>query len=141
MPDRSILVADDIENQSDAGKRRSQAIRNAASFLAERFRTKIDLIYVEDMKKYPSGELVLFRFPEWHSKHEEKLEAAGRQYPVPVSCSVKSGSPAAQILKVLRSRYSTELVVVGTQDRKGLKRLFIGSVAEEVIRHSRRPVM
>jgi nucleotide-binding universal stress UspA family protein len=30
---------------------------------------------------------------------------------------------------------------VGTQGRKGLKRLLIGSVAEEVIRHSKRPVM
>ena len=30
---------------------------------------------------------------------------------------------------------------MGTQGRKGLKRLLIGSVAEEVIRHSRRPVM
>ena len=30
---------------------------------------------------------------------------------------------------------------MGTQGRKGLKRLLIGSVAEEVIRHSKRPVM
>jgi hypothetical protein len=78
MPDRSILVADDIENQSDAGKRRSQAIRNAASFLAQRLKTGIDLVYGEDIKNYPASELGLFRFPEWRSKHEERLEAVGK---------------------------------------------------------------
>lgn len=141
MPQRSILVADDIENQTDSGKRRSQAMREAASFLAQRLKTGIDLLYVEDLKTYPLSELGSFRFPAWHFSHQERLEETGRQFPVPVSCSVKSGSPAEEILKVLRSRLSPELVVVGTQGRKGLKRLLIGSVAEEVVRHSRRPVM
>jgi nucleotide-binding universal stress UspA family protein len=141
MPDRSILVADDIENQTDSGKRRSQTIRGAASSLAQRLKTGIDLLYVEDIKAYPAVKLGSFRFLEWHSKHEERLAEAGRQFNVPVTCSLKSGSPAEQVLKVLRSRSSPELVVVGTQGRKGVKRLLIGSVAEEVIRHAKRPVM
>ena len=141
MPGRSILIADDIENQTDAGKRRSQAIRNAASFLAQRLKTGVDLLYVEDIKTYPAGKLGSFRFPSWHVAHQERLEEVSRQLNVPVTCSLKSGSPAEQILKVMRSRPSPELVVVGTQGRKGVKRLLIGSVAEEVIRHSKRPVM
>ncbi|HYA87189.1 MAG TPA: universal stress protein [Nitrospirota bacterium] len=140
MPKRSILVADDIENQTDSGKRRSQAIWKAASFLAQWLKTGIDLLYVEDLKAYPVGKLGLFRFPAWHFSHQERLEEVGKQCNVPVSCSVKSGSPADQILKVLRSHSSTELVVVGTQGRRGVKRLLIGSVAEEVIRRSKRPV-
>jgi nucleotide-binding universal stress UspA family protein len=141
MSQRSILVADDIENQTESGKKRSQAIVQAASFLAQRLKTGIDLLYVEDLASYPMSKLGSFGFPEWHFSHQEKLEEMGRQFKVPVSCSVKSGSPAEQILKVLRSRSSPELVVVGTQGRKGVKRLLLGSVAEEVIRHSRRPVM
>jgi len=141
MPQRSILVADDIENQTDSGKRRSQAIGSAASFLAQRLKTGVDLLYAEDLKAYPSGKPGSFQFPAWHSAHQHRLEALGRQYAVPVSCSLKSGSPAEQILKVLQSRSAPELVVVGTQGRKGVKRLLLGSVAEEVIRHSRRPVM
>ena len=139
MPQRSLLVADDIENQTESGTRRSQAIRNAASFLAQRLKTGIDLLYVEDLKAYPSGKLG--SFPAWHTAHQERLEERGRQFTVPVSCSLQSGSPAEQILKMVCSRPSPELVVVGTQGRKGVKRLLIGSVAEEVIRHSRRPVM
>jgi len=141
MPQRSILVADDIENHTDAGIRRSQAIRNAATFLAPRLKTGIELLYVEDLKDYPSANLGSFQFVEWHSTHQERLEEIGRRFTVPVSCSLKSGSPSEQILRVLLSRPSPELVVVGTQGRKGVKRLLIGSVAEEVIRHSKRPVM
>jgi nucleotide-binding universal stress UspA family protein len=141
MSNRSILVADDIENQTDSGKRRSEAIRNAASFMAQRLKTGIDLLYGEDVKTYPAVKLGSFRFFEWHADHEENLEKVGRQFSVPVSCVLKTGSPAEEILKVLRSRPSPELVIVGTQGRKGVKHLLIGSVAEEVIRHSRRPVM
>jgi len=141
MPNRSILVADDIENQTDTGKSRSQVLGHTASFLAQRLKTGIDLLYVEDVKTYPAGKLGSFRFPAWHSSHEEWLEEAVRQYTVPVTCSLKSGSPAEQILKAMRSRSSPELVVVGTQGRKGMKRLLIGSVAEEVVRYSKRPVL
>jgi nucleotide-binding universal stress UspA family protein len=141
MQKRSILVADDLENQTDSGKRRSQAIWKAASFLAQRLKIGIDLLYVEDLKTYPLSNLGLFRFPAWHYAHQKRLEETVKQCNRPVSCSLKNGSPAEQILKTLRSPSSAELVVVGTQGRTGVKRLLIGSVAEEVIRHSRRPVM
>jgi nucleotide-binding universal stress UspA family protein len=141
MPQRSILVADDIENQTDSGKRRSQAIYSAASFLAHRLKAGIDLIYVEDINAYPHAGYDSLRMRAWHSQHQKRLEEASRRFQVPVICSLKGGSPAEQILKVLRAKAPPELVVMGTQGRKGLKRILIGSVAEEVIRHSKRPVM
>jgi nucleotide-binding universal stress UspA family protein len=141
MPQRSILAAFDIGNQTEPGKKRSQAVGQAAAFMARRLKTGIDLLYVEDLTTYPRSKLGTFRFPEWHFSHQETLEEMGRQLRLPVSCSVRSGSPAEQILKVLRSRSAPELVVLGTQGRKGVKRLLLGSVAEEVIRHSKRPVM
>jgi len=141
MPQRSLLIADDIENRTDAGKRRSRAIRNTAAFLAQRLKTGINLLYVEDIRTYPAGRRGTVEFPEWHAQHEQMLEEACRQFIVPVVSSFRSGSPAEEILKMLRSRLSPELVVVGTQGRTGVRRLLIGSVAEEVIRHARRPVM
>ena len=140
MPQRSLLVADDIENQSDSGKRRSRAIGHAASFLAQRLKTGIDLLYVEDIKTYPH-EFDSARIRAWHFQHQERLKVLSKQLQAPVFRAIKSGIPAEQILKAIHSRPSPELVIVGTQGRKGLKRLLVGSVAEEVIRHSRRPVM
>ncbi|MGE5173354.1 MAG: universal stress protein [Betaproteobacteria bacterium] len=141
MPQRSILVADDIENQTDSGKRRSQAIYSAASFLAQRLNAGIDLLYVEDINAYPYDRYDSLRIRAWHSQHQKRLEEASRLFQVPVIYSLKGGSPAERILKAVRSAASPELVVVGTRGRKGLKRLLVGSVAEEVIRHSKRPVM
>ncbi len=141
MPKRTILVADDIENRSEAGARRSAAVLHAASILAQRLGAGIDLLYVEDLKAYPASRLGSFRFLEWHGMHEEVLAAKTGKFSVPAVWTLQTGSPADQILLKTRSRPSPELVVMGTQGRKGVKRLLLGSVAEEVVRHSRRPVM
>ncbi|HUI45060.1 MAG TPA: universal stress protein [Nitrospirota bacterium] len=141
MPKHSILVADDIENQTDSGKRRSQAIRGAASFFAQRLNVGTELLYVEDIHAYPHDRFDALRIREWHSQHQKRLEELSKRYQDPVIYSLKIGSPAELILKAVRSTPSPELVVVGTQGRKGLKRLLIGSVAEEVIRYAKRPVM
>src|SRR5512143_347398 len=141
MPQRPILVADDIENRTAIGKRRSQAIQSAASSLAQRLGANITLLYVEDIKTYPLRGFDSSHFREWHDLHQERLAEMSRQFPVPTLWSLKSGSPAVHILKILRSRTPPELVVLGTQGKKGVKRLLIGSVAEEVVRHAKRPVM
>jgi nucleotide-binding universal stress UspA family protein len=141
MPQRSILVADDVENQTDAGKRRSQAIWSVASFLARRLKTGVDLLYVEDIRAYPYGRFDPARFQAWHSHHEIIIEEVARRYSIPVRAILKGGSVPDEILRTLRVKTAPELVVMGTQGRTGLNRLFMGSVAEEVIRHSRRPVI
>jgi len=141
MPKHLILITDDIENQTDSGKRRSQAIRGAASFLAQRLNVGTELLYVEDINAYPYDRYEAHRIREWHAQHKKRLEEASKRYQLPATYSLKVGSPAERILKAVRSTPSPELVVVGTQGRKGLKRLLIGSVAEEVIRYAKRPVM
>ena len=141
MPQRPLLVADDIENRTDPGKRLSQAIFNVASSLAQHLKTNVELLYVEDSKSYPRAKFEYAGIQAWHARHQEILEKASRRLQVPVRCSLTSGSPAEQILMKLHSRPAPELVIVGTQGLRGLRRLFIGSVAEEVIRHARRPVM
>jgi nucleotide-binding universal stress UspA family protein len=141
MPDRKILAVDDIGNRTDAGRGRSQAIGRTASFLARRLGTGVDLLYVEDVRSYPAGGFDASRFRAWHAEHEERLGEAVGQISVPAVCSLRSGAPVEEILKAVRSRPTPELVVMGTRGRKGVKRLFLGSVAEEVVRHSRRPVL
>jgi nucleotide-binding universal stress UspA family protein len=141
MPKRSILVADDVENRSESGKKRSEAVLNAASFLAQRLNTGIDLMYVEDLKTYPAASLGSFKYFAWHDMHEKLLDAKVRILSVPSAWSLLTGSPADQILQKTMSRPAPELIIMGTQGRRGVKRLMIGSVAEEVIRHSKRPVM
>lgn len=142
MP-RSILVADDIDNQSETGKKRSLALREIASSLAYRLKTGVDLLHVEDSAAFPVKRFGFDsrRLQDWHSEHQKKLEELTMNLPVPARPILKKGSPAEQIQKSLRSKSPPELVVLGTCGRTGLERLLVGSVAEEVIRHSKKPVM
>jgi nucleotide-binding universal stress UspA family protein len=141
MQQRSILVADDIENRTDSGKRRSQVIRSAASYLAQELKTRIDFLYVEDIKTYFQESSDASHIQAWHTQHEKKLDDICGHFAEPVRTFLKTGSPAEQILKALRTKTAPELVIMGTQGRKGMERLLVGSVAEEVVRRSRRPVM
>ncbi len=53
---------------------------------------------------------------------------------------IRFGAPAHWIAEVARQR-SVDLIVTGTHGRKGLARLWYGSVAEQVLRRSRTPVL
>jgi nucleotide-binding universal stress UspA family protein len=56
------------------------------------------------------------------------------------STMLASGDPAAEILKVIE-KARPSFVIMGTHGRRGLSHLFMGSVAEQVIRASSTPVI
>jgi nucleotide-binding universal stress UspA family protein len=51
-----------------------------------------------------------------------------------------AGPPAKEIVRVARS-VGADLVIVGTHGRRGVRRLVLGSVAEEVLRSAPCPVL
>jgi nucleotide-binding universal stress UspA family protein len=48
---------------------------------------------------------------------------------------VRGGLPSAQVLAAAHE-YAADLVILGTHGRRGIARLFLGSVAEQVLRHA-----
>lgn len=140
MPQRTILAAVDMDDRAPGAQRRLEKVCHAASFLAQRLKAGIDLLYVEDMKTYHHDKWDPAGVRSWRLEHQTKLKLLSRQFEMPVSRVIKRGSPADQILKALRSD-AAELVVMDTHGRKGVRRFLVGSVTEEVIRHSKRPVM
>lgn len=60
---------------------------------------------------------------------------------VTVATRTAIGSPSAEILTALDTDPSVDLVVVGSHGRKGIGRLLLGSVAEQVVRHAPCPVL
>ncbi len=52
---------------------------------------------------------------------------------VPVEAVLREGHPAAEVVKFADAN-NIDLIVIGTQGKKGLERLLLGSVAEEIIR-------
>jgi nucleotide-binding universal stress UspA family protein len=66
----------------------------------------------------------------------QKARALG----VTVDGTVVQGEPAYEIVQFARKQ-NADAVVMGTHGRTGLKRMFIGSVAEDVLRSSTVPVV
>jgi nucleotide-binding universal stress UspA family protein len=67
----------------------------------------------------------------------QSIHAAG--FPS-LSTFLATGDPASIILTESRSR-KADLIVIGTHGRSGVRRALLGSVAEQVIRESDRPVL
>ena len=71
------------------------------------------------------------------AKRADRVRAAG------LSCQtqIRDGTTAAKGIVDRAADITADLVVVGTHGRKGLAHMFLGSVAEAVVRHSHRPVL
>jgi nucleotide-binding universal stress UspA family protein len=92
--------------------------------------------------------------PEVLLLHVEKDPEAGAKMPVEVlsaakalrssgvQCSMvtREGNPAEEILSVAQERWA-DVIALSTHGRTGLRRALLGSVAEEVLRASRVPVL
>ena len=59
---------------------------------------------------------------------------------VPTETRIVHGAPAKRILEVADAAAAT-MIVVGTRGRKGVRRLVLGSVCEEVVRNADVPVL
>lgn len=142
MLPRSILVAEDLENYTDEGRLRGKTVRNVAQDVSKLLHEELQLFYVEDLKTYPQKKIIHDKdVASWHSEHEVALEHLAKELSVRARPIIKSGAPAEEILKAIHTWPRPEMVIMGTQGHKGVERFLEGSVAEEVILKSERPVM
>ncbi len=77
---------------------------------------------------------------KWGAKRLKALAEKARRAGVSGSTLLREGDPAEQIIRAARST-KADVIVVGTHGRRGLARLFIGSVAARVVATSRCPVV
>jgi nucleotide-binding universal stress UspA family protein len=135
-----LLVATDLSESNIAALR-------YARMLAERFRTKLTVMYsdpiadpVEVFGDVPS--LVFASTPEHQARLrvevEEHVDPILRGVPYEVLVTV--GSPAATIARAAEEK-KAELLVIGTHGHHGWRRALLGSVAEGVLHDVRCPVL
>jgi nucleotide-binding universal stress UspA family protein len=73
-------------------------------------------------------------------KSTNYIENTGRVANIEVESIILEGSPADEIVNFCRKkRY--DLIVIGTQGKSAIQRFLIGSVAENVVRHSGKIVL
>jgi nucleotide-binding universal stress UspA family protein len=68
------------------------------------------------------------------------VETAGKIVNVAVESAILEGNPAEEIVN-FAEKNDIDLIVVGTIGKTGIQRFLLGSVAENVIRHSKKAVL
>lgn len=136
-----LLLADDIDLDPEQ-ERRSNAVKTCARALAQKLGTSIALVHVEDLSLYP------VRVPQYkplidryYKDRKSRLAETADSLNVRCKPIFVSGNPVQELLALSSKRNAYELIVLGTHGRTGVGRLFMGSVAEEVIRQAPIPIM
>jgi len=73
-------------------------------------------------------------------KATEYVENIGRAANIEVESIILEGNPANEILN-FAEKNELDLIVMGTHGKTGIQRFFVGSVSENVVRHSKIPVI
>jgi len=138
-PIRRILVPVDLSE-------RAKAVIPIAKRLARLYGAEVELYFVIDEDTLPMAHVPLLGpvrvAPEEVENRFRKLMSglvAEHQGDVPLRGTVERGHPARDIAAYAADH--ADLVVIATHGRTGLERLFLGSVAEKVIRRAPCPVL
>ena len=130
----------------------SPAVVRAAGQLARDLRAGVVFLHVverppglpSDVIVKPEPDAVPVSVHEWLDGQARRalppLHAALVEYGVDARDLVRHGDVVDTILSVA-DELDARMIVMGTEGRKGLQRLILGSVAERVVRRSTRPVM
>jgi nucleotide-binding universal stress UspA family protein len=137
---RHILVPIDFTETSD------RALDSALD-LARRLDAKVTVMHAYELPIYGFLDGSLIATVDVATRisvaAQEALNAAiesRKNLGVPLTSILRDGVPWEEIATVAEEA-SADLIVIGTHGRKGLARALLGSVAENVIRTSTKPVL
>jgi nucleotide-binding universal stress UspA family protein len=137
---RTILVPVDFTETSD------RALDYAVS-MAARFEAKVVVLHAYEIPVYgfPDGALVASgevagRISEAAQKALDRLVEARQNKGAKLTALLRTGA-AYELANTVAEEVDADLIVIGTHGRKGLARALLGSVAENVIRTAKRPVL
>lgn len=135
LPIQTLLFATDFSDSATAAVPVARA-------LAQDYGARLVLLHVVPLETIPSEVLVM---PTDLGAFEQELEALarsleGRELKHAIETVVREGDPSTEILRVAAETKS-DLIVMGSHGRSGLRRLLLGSVAEMVMRQAPCPVL
>jgi nucleotide-binding universal stress UspA family protein len=137
---KSVILAEDLKDENETDKRRGRITRAWARFLAQKQDSTLNVATAVDFGRMNWNADALnarnFQIPffsRYKATEEGRLKkVAGR---VSGKAILLDGEPAHELLNLAKPRNCSALVL-GTHGFTGAKRLFLGSVAEEIIRHA-----
>ena len=138
-PPRNILAATDFSETAE----RAAAL---AGILALRFSADLHLLHVVVLDEYSNlDEGGRDQLEQLQATSEERrrelLEKSSGNHDVSVTPILVRGIDPDEVIVETASDLGCDLIVMGTHGRRGLSHLFLGSVAERVVRTSPAPVL
>lgn len=129
---RKILVATD---GSDTAKN----VVSSGIELAKAVGAKLYAMYVIS-SRFGSGKAVRDHFIEEGNEALAYVREAGKAADVEIESVMLEGVPSEEIVD-FAEKNNIDLIVMGSLGKTGLSKLLLGSVAENVIRHSKKQVL
>jgi len=110
--------------------------------LAETYGATIHVVHVvdESVRSLVAGFGNEAEFEDRGREAVERVAGMARHHGIDVETAVEPGDPAERIVDYA-DEVDADLIVLGTHGRSGIERRLIGSVAENVVRQARPPVM
>ena len=121
------------------------ALREAARICQQRPSSELHLVHVvkeEGSSNANSSELVSLeqRLADAPARIQRYVEQVWTDTPSKVLAHLRVGQPSRSILQTAVD-INADIIVVGTHRRAGIKKLMLGSVAEQVLQHAHCPVL
>ncbi|KTC80280.1 universal stress protein [Legionella cherrii] len=137
---KQIMVAvDDTKASTLALKEAIKLAKNQNSKL--RVIHIIDTLYEGDVDRESFVELTRKQGQEVLNSMKKMLSRAKVEFEMKLSELIPSKAQIAEKLVDEATSFSADLIVIGTHGRRGIHHILTGSVAEEVIRISKTPVL
>ncbi|MCW8408115.1 universal stress protein [Legionella sp. PATHC035] len=137
---KQIMVAvDDTKASTLALKEAIKLAKNQNSKL--RVIHIIDTLYEGDVDRESFVELTRKQGQEVLNSMKKILSRAKVEFEMKLSELIPSKAQIAEKLVDEATSFSADLIVIGTHGRRGIHHILTGSVAEEVIRISKTPVL
>jgi universal stress protein A len=120
----------------------SAAALRCAALLVPRFNADVVLVHALDSAKVPrhGGNRAGASSRQKADRRLQEIVAAAQAGRYVVERTAASGNPIEVILAEAK-RVTADLIVMGTNGRRGMSRLALGSVAESVVRRAGCPVL
>ena len=127
----------------DFSERSLEALRLACDIAGDQQKVDVQHVIIDWYPTHPSVVLTDFDEEAFTSKTSMQLEKTIREAGLPIErmeLHVTIGDPGSKIAE-LAGELKASLVVIPSHGRRGITRLFLGSVAERVVRLSPSPVL
>ncbi len=117
-----------------------------ASDIAARSDAALAIVHVWNEAIYnspqvPSGDVIGAVIRDTDSAIADCVATAKAAGVKTVRSTIINGQVADELIRMVASDLTIDLIVMGTHGRTGLERVFLGSVAEHVVRHARCAVL